>query len=521
MSEHIERSIVIGLIVSDDFARRIRNRWDDRYLKSNTARQIAGWCLEYFDKYEKVPYRDIEAIYYDKLDSGKLSKDLAEEIEEEILPSLDEEYEDHPFNSNYLYDKTVNYFRARDLELHNEEIADLLNEGETEEAETKASTYKPKSIVSVGLDLSSPEALDAIKNAFTHTAQQVLSYPGALGDFWNDQMIRGGFIGVMAVEKRGKTHWLMELAMRGILCKANVAFFQAGDMTEAQQLRRLCIYLAKKSDKEKYCGTIMLPIRDCLLSQMNRCDNPDREDVSGPLETLWKLEDQNKPWQLREKITADILTEALEKDPDYIPCRNCPKWKTHGSIWYKPYETGAPLEVLGAQKVSQAFFTKNKRKFMLSSHVNGTLSIQEIKRVLSGWEYDTGFVPDLILVDYADLLVPDYQGTEFRHQQNAIWKGLRGLSQEKHCLVVTATQADAAAYEQDSLRLKNFSEDKRKYAHVTAMYGLNQDKSGREKKLGLMRINQLVIREGDFSVMNQVYVMQRLEIGRPYLGSFK
>ena len=110
--------------------------------------------------------------------------------------------------------------------------------------------------------------------------------------------------------------------------------------------------------------------------------------------------------------------------------------------------------------------------------------------------------------------------TEFRHQQDNIWKGLRNLSDERHCLLVTATQADARGYDQDLLRLSNFSEDKRKNSHVTAMYGLNQDTKDREKRLGIPRINEIVIREGDFSNNNIVYVLQNLKRGRPFLGSF-
>ena len=54
------------------------------------------------------------------------------------------------------------------------------------------------------------------------------------------------------------------------------------------------------------------------------------------------------------------------------------------------------------------------------------------------------------------------------------------------------------------------------------MYGLNQDKenTSREKKLGVMRVNELVIREGSFDVTSQVSVLQNLNIGRPYLGSY-
>ena len=87
--------------------------------------------------------------------------------------------------------------------------------------------------------------------------------------------------------------------------------------------------------------------------------------------------------------------------------------------------------------------------------------------------------------------------------------------------MLTATQADAESYKKGTLSLTNFSEDKRKYAHVTAQYGLNQDPYGREKKLGVMRINEIVVREGEFSADNEVYVLQDLTMGRPYLESFR
>jgi hypothetical protein len=82
------------------------------------------------------------------------------------------------------------------------------------------------------------------------------------------------------------------------------------------------------------------------------------------------------------------------------------------------------------------------------------------------------------------------------------------------------TQADAASYEKNSLGLSNFSEDKRKYGHVTAMYGLNQDVDGREKKIGIMRINEIVVREGEFDTSSQIHVLQNLRRGRPFLYSY-
>jgi hypothetical protein len=183
-----------------------------------------------------------------------------------------------------------------------------------------------------------------------------------------------------------------------------------------------------------------------------------------------------------------------------------------------PIDIKYPVDAAEAKAKWSEFFIKKKRRFRLSTHANGTLSVQKIENILERWERDSGFVPYVILIDYADLLTTDKE-RDFRHKQNQIWMDLRALSQFH--LLITATQTDSASYETETLSRKNFSEDKRKYAHVTAMYGLNQDPKEREKKLGVMRINEIVVREGDFDTTSSVTVLQSLNLGRPFLGSYK
>jgi hypothetical protein len=149
---------------------------------------------------------------------------------------------------------------------------------------------------------------------------------------------------------------------------------------------------------------------------------------------------------------------------------------------------------------------------------NRSISISGIEAQLDIWENTCNFVPDIVIIDYADILAPENSKAEFRHQQNETWQCLRKLSQSRHCLVVTATQVNAKSYSKDLLNMENFSEDKRKYAHVTGMFALNQTEN--EKKKGLMRLNWIVLREGEFNSSEYVYVLQNLNIGRPILGSF-
>ena len=523
--KHIERRIVIGLIVSDAYIKEVSRIWDARILQSQMAQTLAGWCMEYFEKYEKAPGKDIEGIYLQKLKAG-LNRDVAEDIEEDILPDLSDEYDRTHFNVQYLMDQTKAYFRGRNLSLFADQITGMVSQGDLTEAETVASEYKPLAEgTDNDLDLSSPEADTRIATAFSLAESPIITYPGALGRFLNHQLVRGGFIAFLGSEKRGKTWTLMDFSIRACQQGANVAFFQAGDMTEDQQLRRICISLAGRSDKPKYCKSIRLPVLDCGRNFNDECDREERKG-SGCINP--KIEAKQAYAAIKDIAgkSQEALDELLDgTGKDYTPCGldKCPDFV--GSIWFEMTKPVNPLSVEEAQAVRREFFKpkgkviKRKRgKFKLSTYYNGTLSIKEIRAVLDRWEQQDNFVPDVVLIDYMDLLID--QTNEFRHKQNEIWKGGRRISQERHCLVITVTQADADSYDRDTLSLKNFSEDKRKYSHVTAFYGLNQDRKGTEKKLGVMRINELMVRDDEGGSGRQVCVIQALQQGKPFVSSF-
>lgn len=139
----IERQIIIGLITSTEYLKQIQPIWGFNLIESVTAKRIATWCWEYFDKYQKAPGQDIEGIYYSKLKDGKLPKEIAEEFEEDILPSLSAEYAKQSFNLDYLLEETTKHLCDRHLTIHTENINALRAIGNLLEAEEMARTYKP------------------------------------------------------------------------------------------------------------------------------------------------------------------------------------------------------------------------------------------------------------------------------------------------------------------------------------------------------------------------------------------
>jgi hypothetical protein len=512
----IERKIIIGLITSTEYLQQISNIWDVKLIEDTTAKRIAGWAWTYFEKYGRAAGRDIETVFFEK--AKNLPKIVAEEIEKDIMPSLSEEFETESFNLEYMLDETQKYFQERRLKLFAKDIQEHVEGGQIDEAEKIACDYKPVADSSeTSLDMSDPIVLERIEKAFNSTSQPVINYPRQLGEFWDSYFVKGGLVMIMGSDKRGKTFFLLDAAMRACQKHKRVAFFEAGDMTESQLLKRLCVNLATKSDQQRYCEAHWEPVGDCVYNQLNNCTRKERECDFGV------FEDSDKDVKyLRQEITLDELIEAYEDNKDYKPCTACDEYMRMpwGAPWIDPVPACRPLTPEEAKHEISNFFIRSKRHFKLSTYPNDTLSLKQIKAQLAIWEKQDSFVPDLIIVDYADLLITEKEMDE-RPKQNKIWKGLRRLSQEKgQPLVVTATQADADAYDKSLLKMSNFSEDKRKYAHITMGAALNQDPKGREKRIGLTRINILVAREGDFDIMKTITVLQNLRRGKPILGSY-
>lgn len=517
--EYIERRILTGLIVSADYLSRVCPFWDSTFLEVPEIRKVADWCIDYYKKYGRAPKQDITSLFAENIATKKLTETEITYLEK-VLEYVSDEYErEEQFNTAYLFDQTVKYFKGRKLERFNREIQTLIDAGKVEEAEKFAKSYEFSVIdqAASGLELPSAEALQRIDKAFDTTLHQVIKYPGALGEMWNDHLVRDGLVAFLAPEKRGKTFWLLELAMRALRQKVNVAFFEAGDMSEPQLLKRTCIYIARKSDRPHYCSEYYQPVGDCVYNQLNLCTLPERNGSYGIFEEYSEFDFLHLK---NELLTYENLVEKVTANPAYSPCDSptCPKRK--GSIWLKLPPAVPPLTAEEAKKRLTAFFERYKRRLKLVCTPPDFLDVSTIKKYLDEWERYSGFVPDLIVIDYADLLAAPPYVREFRHKQDSIWKGLRALSEERHCLVVTATQSDAASYNRSHLTLSNFSEDKRKYAHVTAMFGLNQDVDGIEKKLSVMRINELVVREGEFFPTREVVVLYDFRIGRAFLESF-
>ena len=158
------------------------------------------------------------------------------------------------------------------------------------------------------------------------------------------------------------------------------------------------------------------------------------------------------------------------------------------------------------------------KRFRLLTHPAGSITARDIANQISRWA-DEGWVPEVVVIDYADILGPPPGLREKRDQINETWQELRALSTKMRGLVLTATQSDTEGYTAWLLSKKNFSDSKTKVAHVTAMIGLNMTES--ERRQNICRYNYVALREAEFMQERPAYVAVAgcTKVGRPSLIS--
>jgi len=452
----LERRIVTGMILSDPVLSRISSMWDSDLFGTRLARTVAKWCVDYHRSYGKSPGEDVTTAFAAFIRDEK-DEDFCESIETFLVRASEDSKQ--KINPEYLLDQAEDHFNRIKLKHLAEDIEAHLVQGSVGEAQASVVEFDRVHLTNrTGVDLLLD--MEAWKDIFEESAESLFKFPGALGELMNNYLVRDGLIGIQGPEKRGKTWWLIEFAVQALMGRNRVVFFEVGDMSEKQ--------------------------------------------IKPRFGSRWT----QKPWRISGsrliEWPRDLRYEGSEIILDYEP-------KTfQGSFRYDDLTNGL-------ERVLKRIGVKDRTMFKLSCHPNSTISVREIRGLLDMWEMAEDFIPDVVVIDYADILAPENSRVEFRHQVNDTWKALRALSQEKHCLVLTATQASATAYKRPSQSIGDFSEDKRKMAHVTGMLGLNQTEDEKERRL--MRLAWLVLREGFFTPRQQVLVSQCLELGRPFVQS--
>jgi hypothetical protein len=331
--------------------------------------------------------------------------------------------------------------------------------------------------------------------------------PGALGQMMGP-IERETFYGILGREKAGKTYHLMMFALAAAKQGLKVAMFETGDLTQDQLDSRFASAFTGKTYREEKVGKYYIPVLDCMKNQMGMCDKV-------PSKTIVSWNEQYR----RHEFLVDVKDPHVIKEHD--PCIECfrdrrKRKKFEGSVWWEKRKIEQWTWGEVKEKV-KAFKRRFKGELLTEAFPMHSMKMSDVRSWIINRQKQDGFLPDLLLIDYPDIMLPE-NDREFRHQENEKWMIARKISQEFHNCVMVATQANAKAYNRDSLKLDNYSEDKRKYGHTTHFYAIN--KTENEELMGCSRFGALILREDVAQISKQVTILQELPTSRPYITSF-
>lgn len=470
------------------------------YALSAPAREVTQWCLDWHARYNSAPMQQVTELFASARES---LPDADAAAIETMLSSLSDEYEHAPrLNIEFMLDSAEKFLRTRAIEELRAKLARELTTGKIEQAEAALAEFKrlvrPRT---VGVDPFDDKL--AIVKAFDreNSGERLYKLPGDVGEAIG-YLERGFLVGILAQQKRGKTWWLQEFGVRAALAGYNVLFLSL-EMTQDQMLRRIS---SAVSGKPLHDGDFLLPTMDCSLNQVGGCAlSPNRVALCKPSVDGKKVK----------------LPEYQAAPRSYRPCclcRNEPSGDFVPAGWWKTKRMSGLDGEAAAKKLARVrrqYFSGNR--FQLVSLPGQTSSVKELRALIENKIQYEGFIPDVIITDYADRISPDTKTQDFRHGLSAVWDAHKAIALERHCLVVTASQANTARTGGDANE-GSWAESISKLSVIDIGFALNQKEE--EKRAGIMRVPIVAQRHERYDSGAPVTVLYSYDIGRPALDSW-
>lgn len=456
IENRIESDIITAMIISDDFLRKILTLSQEPSFVQFFSREIFNWCKEYYNKYKEAPKKNIRSLFEAK--RKDLTSHDQEELIETFIENIGDRYNPRNFNTDLVYERTINYFREQALNKHIDKVRGFVSINDLEAAEAEIRNFcrpQDREVQDVNIFQDIEGAISCINKQDTQE-EVVFSFPGELGKLIRP-LKKKDFFCIVSPAKRGKTWFLVYIAVMAAMAGRKVVFFSF-EMPEEELRLRIYQFLSgqplKEVPDEEEGKEILFPYFD---------NNYERTNIIGKKKLYKKF------------LSPDTVKKKLE---------------------------GAEIFASGGQ-------------LRLVCRPSNSWGVEDIGMWLDNVDYFEGWVPQVILVDYADIMKAGRK-KEARHEINDVWLGLRGLAQDRDALVVTPSHSSKATFGRD-IKQDDLSEDNRKLNHVSAGIAVNQNEEDAERSS--CRISVIADRHRMFNLHVEYLVLQQLIIGQPYLDA--
>ena len=195
-------------------------------------------------------------------------------------------------------------------------------------------------------------------------------------------------------------------------------------------------------------------VRECLPTQWDSVnDLMDGGLAGGELGVVVAPAGIGKSWTLQSlgahaiKKGKTVIHYTLELNAQYVGLR------------YDTIISGQPTGNLQYYKEDvQKAIDKLKGNLIIKYYPTRTASVNTLTAHLQQCELQ-GIKPDMVIVDYADIMKSTQHFTEKRHQIGHVYEELRGMAGEFDVPIWTASQANRSSLEEDVIGAEKVSED--------------------------------------------------------------
>lgn len=383
-------------------------------------REIARRIYEYVDRYKRAPKDHIADLMADKLDSKKGSEST---LYTDILTSIRDQRE--MVNAEYAMSQLGLYIKRQSLRSVAIDLAKALQrdtDESLEEAERliKTATVQAATVFDPGLRLSDKDRV------LEFLDQGTSCFPTGIPEFDKRGFgpTRKELWLYIAAAKRGKTWMLIQLAKMAIVHRLRVVHItlEMSEDRSAQRYMQALFAMSKRPDK----AIVTKFERD----QLGRLTGFDEAEVYPKL----SLGDPD----IREKLEQKI-------------------------------------DQFGSRLLSNIF---------VKQFPTGSLTVRQLEGYLDSLNSSECFVPDLLIVDYPDLMKLDKDN--YRLAIDAVYKDLRGIAVERNLALAVVSQGNRLSEKAKNVGSGHVAEAWSKIAHADCIITYNQTES--ERSMGLARL---------------------------------
>lgn len=383
---------------------------------------IAPRIYEYIDRYKKAPKDHIADLMADKLENKKNPREAT--LYEDILMSIHGQSEN--VNAPYVMGQLENFIKRQSLRTIAVDLAKALQrdtDDSLEEAEKliSASRHQVASVFDPGLRLSNRDRVLDFLDQGNHC------FPTGI-----PELDKRGFGPTrkelwlyIAAAKRGKTWMLIQLAKMAILHRLRVVHItlEMSEDRSAQRYMQALFAMSKRNEKQI--------VTKFERDQLGRLVGLDETEVRPRL----YMNDPN-------------IRKRLEKKIDRFGPRLL------DNVIVKQFPTGS-------------------------------LTVRQLEAYLDNLESNERFVPDLLIVDYPDLMNVDKNN--YRLSIDEIYKDIRGILVRRNMAGAVVSQGNRLSEKAKNVGSDHVAEAWSKIAHADCIITYNQTVA--EHKMNLARLH--------------------------------